>query len=450
MSLTSLLEKPWRSGGALLVALLCLAAPARGQDAGVSGSPDAGVAVEVPAADPRTSDVRALIGGTLDPALDAQSLFDVSLSDEDAVQIEGVRVRALLRTVEESARLELPRRDRASPTASALPAASTRADIETIDAARWGARVDLDRARLEFYSLPRAQREELLRAHAARREAARPRETEEQRRAREAEAERLQALERARSARSEAERLVGEEVAYLIGVERSVEAVRERLRGRRAELASRRDSVLGWQRRARGAEASPRADADATYDALRRALRASRDELGQAIDALDASSSEVPDLGPDPLEAIPPDISTDQARERRALVERSSREARAEERSLREERASILQDEIASLNRERLGLLPYLSEGKRAAVTGFTEAGFDHVRSETRHLLLILRYHRHVAAGWIHSIRAREGVQGVSLWKVAAVAVPWLLVGLAFVWWRRRSSALLVLAEGRI
>jgi hypothetical protein len=445
-----LVNRPGASGLAVLCVLLCLTAAARGDDAGAGGAPDAGVAAAAPIADPRTAEVRALIAGTLAVAVEPQSLFDVSLADEGAVQIEAVRVRSLLRTVEASARPAPSQQPRVKPATSAAPADSTRADIETIDAARWAARIDLDRARLEVYSLPREQRAELLRAHAARREAARPKETDEERHAREAEQDRQKALEAAKAARSEAERLVAEEVARLIGVERTIETIREHFRAVRADLAARRDNVLGWQLRARDAKAGSPDGADEAYDALRRTLRASRDELEQALRDLESTTSEVPALAADPLEGIAAGISTDQAHERRATVEREAREARAEERAVREERASILQDEIGSLNRERLGLLPFLSEAKRSAITGFTDAGLDQARSETRHLLLVLRYHRHVVTGWIRAVRDRDGVQGISLWRVAGVAVPWLALGLAFGWWRRRSPRYLALIEARI
>ncbi len=439
-------HSPWFSSLVVLLATFCIAGPSRGQDAGLDAPYDAegdSATTEALPTEPRTDQIRALIGGLLDVSVEPQSLFDVPLDDEAAVEIEGVRLRALLRTVAESAQTALTR-----PTLS-KPAASTRVDIETLDAARWESRVELDRARLEFYSLARERRQELVRSHAARREAARPPETEQERRAREAEAERRQALEAAQAARSEAERLVGEEVARIIGVEQSVTAVRERLRGLREELVARRDIVLGWQRRVRDAKASSPADADATYDALRRALRTSRAELATSLDQLESSASEVPDLGPDPLREIPQDVPTDQASKRRGTLDRLIRDTRAEERSLREERASILLDETGSFNRERLGLLRNLSVAKRAAVTGFTEAGFDQARSEARHLLLILRYHHHVGIGWIRSLRHRESLGVGSLWRVM-VAVPWIFVALAFEWWRRRSHALLALADERM
>ena len=112
-----------------------------------------------------------------------------------------------------------------------------------------------------------------------RQEAAQPGETEAERRAREAEIERQRSLEAARTARTEAERLVGEELARLIAVEVQVAAVVEQFRSDRTQLAARKDALLGWQRRVRDAKAAGADEADATYEAIRRSLRVSRDEL---------------------------------------------------------------------------------------------------------------------------------------------------------------------------
>lgn len=396
-------------------------------------------------ADERAAGVRALLDGTLDVGVEPQTLFDVPLDDEAALEVEAARVRALLDAVTRGTK------GRPAPQGRAGAAGDTSIKVPSgvSDPERFRSRVELDRLRLAFYMLPRERRDELLRQHAERREATRPRETDDERRARESEAERQRALEAARAARSEAERLVGEELARLIGLESAVAAERERMRDARAELAARRDAVLGWQRRARDAKAASAAEADALYDALRGTLRVSRDELDRALDALGAETTSIPELGPDPLGEVPPEIATGAARERRASVERARREALAEEAGLRDDRASALLDETTSLNRERLGLLPHLSTGKRDAVTGFTAAGWDQARAEGRQLVLILRYHRHVATAWARSLRGGDAA-GPSYWRVAAVAVPWALLALAFAWWRRRSPWLLALADERL
>jgi hypothetical protein len=443
------------AGVATLLGLLCSGWPARAQDA---GSPDAGDGgAESPLADPRTAQVRALLDQTLDIAVEPQSLFPVPLGDDTAVRLEAAKLTMLLKASSEAAPpappIEASAKPRGTPTA-APPAASasssaSAAGASAIPPSIWEASVALDRARLDFYSLPRQRRDELLRAHQARKDAVRTKESDEERRAREAEQERQTALEAARVARSESERVVGEELARLIGVESAVSAVQDRFRGVREDIASRRDAALGWQRRVRDAKAATPADADVTYDALRRALRVSRDDLAAALDALDAGQSAVPEIGPDPLPEIPPEIPTEKVRERRASVEKQIAAARVEEQTVREELASELLDESTSLNQERLGLLPFLSADKRTAITGFTEAGLEQARSEARHLVLVLRYHRHVAVSELLAVRKRQGVSDMSIWRGTLATVPWVLAVMAFVWFRRRSPKLLALADGR-
>lgn len=440
----------WFVCARLVWAWLVWPTPALAEDAGAAQGPDAGAAVAVPRPDPRTLRIRALMDGRLDVAIEPQALFDVPLTDEKALGVEAVRLRALLRVLTPGDGVALSGKPAASAEPGLEAVAAAPADLEAFDRAEWGARLGLDRARLDFYSLPGARREELLRSHAARREAAKPRESEEQRRAREAERERQRALRAAREARSEAERVVREEEARLIGVEQAIAAVRAQFDTVRDELASRLDAVFGWQRRARDAKQGSTADADAAYAALRRTLRVSRDELALALDALASGFTRVPSAGLDRLGELPPDIAVESIAERRRGVEEKIREALVLERELLEARATALLEEMKSLNAERLGLLPYLSVETRGSITGFTEAGFDQARAEARHLLLVLQYHRHIVTDWIQSSGTGAGLRGVGLWRLAFVIVPCVLAVSVFVWWRRRSPALLGLLEERV
>ncbi|HEY5375093.1 MAG TPA: hypothetical protein VIK01_15535, partial [Polyangiaceae bacterium] len=396
--------------------------------------------------DPRTTEIRALIGGTLAVGIEPQSLFDVALSDEPSIHVEAVRLRALLASVDEDA--GTPRH--ATRAAPAPSASAVRSAIQTLDPQLWRAREALDRARSDFYSLSAEQRTALLATQAARVEASKPKETDEERRARESDEERQKALQAAQTARSDAERLIANELARLIDVERAVRATQDQFKDVRVALASRKESLLGWQRRVSDAKTGSAQAADDTYDAIRKTLRVSRDGLDDALDELDSSASQVPDLGADPLTDVPPDVSTARVRQRRVEVKQLIASAQKEEHALRSERAATLLTEIDSLNRGRLALLSHLSSGKQAAITGFTSAGFDQASSEARQLLLILRYHRYVADVWLRDLRSRRGIAGVSSWGVAAVAVPWLAALVAFIWLRRRSSAWLSLAELRL
>lgn len=242
--------------------------------------------------------------------------------------------------------------------------------------------------------------------------------------------------------------MVAEELARLIALETRIRGIRDEFQRTRDSISARRDTVLGWQRRVRDAKSSGSSDADATYDALRRALRAARDDLANALDALNDVST-IPSLGPDPLVDVSPDIPAEAARERRAALVRAIADARRDEQALTDERASAVLEEISTLNRERLGLLSALSAAKRDAVTGFTSSGWDQARSEARHLSLILRYHQHAALAWIKTVRT-GGSAGVSAWQTTTVLLPLLFVVGVFVWGRRKTQALLRWGDSRL
>lgn len=378
----------------------------------------------------RLLDLRALADGALATSVEPQQLFDADLSDAAAVALERLRLELLL----------------AQP--------STRADAGPgpdagVDARRWADRLELDRARLAFLSLPDERRAALLADHAARRLAATPSESEEARRAREADAERQQALEAARKARSEAERLASEEMARLIGLEGEAEALKARLADEHDALLARKDTVLGWQRRVRDVRAGT-ADADSTYDALRRALRAVRDELEKALDEQRAGVSALPELGPDLALQLPESPSVEALRERRTRVQALLATVHELEVKQWEARAASALDEMNTLNRERLGLLELLSPSKRAAITGLTEAGFDQARAEGRHLLLTLSAHRLVLTDWLQGFGKEGRTSRISGWAVTMTLVPWLVLAVAFFWWRRRSPAYLTMGLRRL
>lgn len=416
------------------------------EDAGIPDDLDAGLTADasVPI-DPKVASIRALVEGTLDVGVDPQSFFDVSLGDEDALRLEIVRLEALLRAADEASRPSTPPKthDRRID-AGVADGGGLQAEIERLGVDIWASRMALDRARLEFYSLDRGHRDEILAAHKARQEAAKPKETDAERQAREAEAERQRVLEQARAARTEAERLVGEELARLIAIETTVTTRRAEFREERAQLAARKDTVFGWQRHARDAKSN--GDADTTYDAIRETLHKSRNDLDHALTVMASDSTHLPTLGPNALTMIPDDVPTDRVKERRTALEKSLLEAHQEERTLREERTEALMGEITTLNRERLALLPYLSNEKREAITGFTVAGWDQARAEARHLSLVMRNHRHIATTWIQNVR-NSGWQGASSWHTIAMGLPWFALMIAFAWARRQTPTLLELAD---
>lgn len=411
---------------AVLIALVFIASvpSVRGDDAGTVAEP-------VTALSAQTRAVQQLIEGTLSPSVDARRLFDVPIDDEGAVEIERVRLRALLSVMAGEPALRV-----------GLDAGTAGAPDERVRA-----RLELDRARLAFYDLPRARRDALLAGNDPQRAPAREARSEADRLADAAEAEHQRALAAVKSARSEAERLVAEELVRLIALSRKAASLARRFAGERHELLARVDEVLGWQRRVRETKRSAPADADATYDALRKTLKVRRDDLDVALDRLAERRTELPDPGPDPLARLPVDVGLGKVRARRAALAEDIRRARAEEHALQEERAAILLDETNVLNGERIGLLSYLSSEKRAGITGFTAAGWDQARSELRQLLLIVRYHREIAKRWLPALGSRGGASWVS---VLGASVPWIILVLGLAWWRRQAAPLFEALEQRI
>ena len=143
------------------------------------------------------------------------------------------------------------------------------------------------------------------------------------------------------------------------------------------------------------------------------------------------------------------DVDTKDARGARDRVEAEAVRLGSEEESIRRDRAAQLFDEIDTLNAERLALLPSLSPEKRGAVTGFASAGWDQAASEVRQLTLILRYHRYIIGAWLLGLRHPGRALGAALAGSAAEVFEWLLALGVFVWWRRRSTALLRMMHGR-
>lgn len=398
--------------------------------------------VEQEASDPKTAQIRELMDGTLDVDVDPQSLFDVLLNDEAAMRIEAQRIRTLLAAVSVQAATT------AAELTGSTETAQTAATFDTMPAesAAWTARLELDRARLSFYSLDVGRRTQVLSTHSARQQAEAERRKEEA--ALGSDPEREQALAAARAARAEAERWIAEELTRLNALEERATTLRRRLATARTDLTVRKDLVLGWQRRVREAKGSDAVTADNTYDALHRQLRNSRDELAAALAVLD-EPSEIPEIGPDGSVEIPVDISTEGVRTRRAAVEKVISEAHGDEVSAREERCATLLEEITALNRERLGLLPHLTPAKRRALTGLTGAGWEQAMAEAKHLSLILRYHQYVARGWVRTLRSGD-TGNVSPWAAAAFLVPLVGVLLMFFWGRRKSRSLLLMVDERM
>ncbi len=386
----------------------------------------------------KATQVHALLGGTLDVAIAPGSLFDVPLDDPEKTALDAARVRAFLRGAGQA------------PDAGARGRDAGHDAGVAVDVAAWRGLLELERARVAFYDLSPEQRHAILQNHAERVANAQPKETPEERRIREAEEERKRAVDAAERAKSEAERLVAEELARLLGVAQALAATDRKLAADDAAIASRKDAVLGWQRRVRETRAAAPGEADATYDALRAALRKTRDDLDAGLSRLDAESNVV-ELGPDPLASFEgvEGIDVAAARNKRRELEKEVARLRQTERRLRWARVEQFAEAQDTLNRERLGLIGNLTPTKRSAVTGFGDAGWDQAKSELRQLTLIVRYHRFVATRWLGALREPGSGLGSTTARTIAVLLPWVLLIAVFAWWRRRAPSVLQALQER-
>ncbi|MGH7281034.1 MAG: AAA family ATPase [Polyangiaceae bacterium] len=391
--------------------------------------------------------VRDLIAGRLAPDVDPQTLFDVTLGDDRAIDLEAARLDLFLGDSGPDAAVRSISAGSSRGGARKQPLDAS----EIVSPALLAARLDLDRARLGFYRLGASQRSSILASHAAAGGDAAAVAAAADERAHEAELQREAALQAAKNAQSEGQRLVSTELARLLAVEGAQEKFETLLQEGRKTIAAGQEVTLRWQRQAQDARgpSSNAESTDLTYDDLRHALRGARDDLSVALDALSSGASGVPVAGPDPLAGREIDADVTAVRDERKRVAAEAQHLTVEEASLREDRAAQLLDEIDTLNRERLALLDFLSPDKRRAITGFTPAGLEQASSEVRQLTLILRYHRHVLSAWIASLRHPDRTVGRAVAGGAfGVFELCALVG-AFVWWRRRSDALLRVLRSR-
>lgn len=398
--------------------LLCLLAPSVVQAQVDSSS----VAVAA-----KATAVLELIAGDLPAKAAPQALFDVSLDDEAAVDVERTRLEILLGTVDAP-----PKRGSSPPPAAADPA-------------RWSAQMALDRARLRYLQLPAGERNRLQTAHAQRREAAAQAQAAALEAQQRLDAAHRQELEASRLAQAEARRLLENERLLLAKTATAVERTTTRFRAEREALEGRAAIVLGWHRRAVEAQARGGQAADELYDALRVALKASRDELDASLREVRSATSAVPRLESDPQGLLGSIAAADEAVQDRDRLLAQIQEAKAEEERLRYLRAEALLYEVRALNDDRLTVLEALSEDKRRRLTGFTTDAADQARAEARHLLLTLRYDRLAAQRWLEELSASRGAFAV-FWG----ATPWLILGIVGAWARRKVPSALLLANRRV
>lgn len=390
----------------------------------------------------RAAQVRALMAGQL--ALDAtpQSLFDVDLSDDEAIAVEIQRlsrIAAFDRSISSDLDASSPPDD-ADASGQEVPAVPQ-------ESARYQARAALDQARLAFYELPRAQRERVVQAHLARRSSSQQTALQEaQRRQREADLARQQAIESASRARNEADRLVAEERARLFALSSAQAAFETSLARQRTALEARADVTLRLRRQVRELSGDPERtveQADSLYNEVRTALRSTRTDLASALVMTSSDHSDVPRIPDDRLENLTLELDLTEVTAQRAALIEANAVLRRSEQALRQRRARQLYENARTLNADRLTLLGMLSSTQRADITGFGPSGLNQALAELRQVTLVLRYHSHEGMRWIRGDRGDTSAQGRSALALSVVGFQWVLTVFGFLWLRRASTGLL-------
>ena len=434
----------------LLVSVLPLLAWAQ-QDAGVPvPAADGGAGLvadsteepqpspEVAALQDTTRAIRALMKGDLDVAVVAATLFDGALDDERAVAVEVRRLKAIVDN--ENGPVDAGAPDAAGDAAHQGGAGGS-VELQPTDPL-FAARLALDTARLAFLILPKTDRDTLLATHAQRREAATKEAmqlAEQELKRKNADEASKRALEDARRARSLAQRRVLEEVAALNQRLAMLSARHGGLLDEKKALDERPNVRLDWESKVSTLiteveEQGQVVDADALYDSLVKALDASRSELDHALDRYASDKSAIAPLGSNPLIDLGDAIDTSPADQLRVEVTKDEVEVRHLERLIVAKRTGVLVQEVASLNRGRLELLPYLSDAKSAPLYGFGSVGIAQARTELDMVMSVLRYHLTASTRWVQEVDldSYERPQRIAFYWGAFKILAALLV---FIWW---------------
>lgn len=446
------------NAGALCLALglaLCAALGGSGGSAGAQ-EPDAGGASVGDAGAPRVASaqqelaaafeaaarqVEQLTTGELPASVAPASLFDVELGSAPLVALERERLGALL----------------AASSAEALRAAESDARAGETDAQtalrlaplRLAQR-RLDQARLAFLSLPETERRAKLEQHAQRSARALTQDGQgalsaARKLAAWAAAEQQAALAAARHSGSEAQRLVHEERARLLEIERRQAEFEKSLIEQRAELEQRREALLGWRRRVGEAleQGVERSLVDELYTELSLTLERACQSLAEALGEGGHPARQVPRAGPSQLLDLPTDVDLSAVSRVRAEVVQKSIELATAARHLARDRRRDRGHGVEVLSSLRLQMLPRLSPSQRNDVLGFGAPGLRQAATEVRQVVLTARSHIRISFDWLQQAAQSSEQRGQAMWVMASMALrgAWPLA--VFVWWRRRAEALL-------
>jgi hypothetical protein len=375
----SLRVRSWRLGacGVLLVMLMGHAnlALAKTESASaVAASAVSAVAPEILQLQGEIEDLRALSQQKLPAQTSLSALFEINLTDEAAVEQRRLILQA---------RLAAPKLA-ANPPPTATGTAALR--------------VERDRLRLAFLSMPVEQRAALLTADRLRHEEQAI--AAEQRSSVEAlvtaEKARDAALNAANQAVDETRRALATEQARLLAHASEMASLRQSWAAdNKAQLEQRRELLSRYPAYESGH--GPSADqADALYAHIRQDLRTLRTAANAALNALSQPSSVVPFEKSPVLASESPAQQAEAANPLvmlRAQIAQEETEIRSREVAERYLDAEAVMSTLSTLQARRIALLPYLSEKRRREVTGFTDEGLARVLSEVAHVRLMVRWY---------------------------------------------------------
>ncbi|NKF20973.1 hypothetical protein [Solimonas marina] len=376
------------------------------------------------------ADLQRLLDGELPAHNELAALFEIDLDDSAAVAQRAATLRQRL--------ADLPPAPAAAVTADdAKPAADATADAGGGDDD--ALRIERDRLRLAFLSLPADRRQALLEADRLRRQQQSAAAEQQASAAALAATEqaRNQALAAASNATSDAQRAFATQQARLLAYASELTTLRQTwAQTQQSQLAQRRELL---ERYAAVIDATPLAPAraDALYSSIRTDLAQLRIAADDALNALNAPSDVAPlpdDLGSVGLDAA----DADKLRALHARLDGERADMGQREAQQRYETADALMDTLSTLQKRRVALLPMLSPAKRAEVTGFTRDGFERLVSEVDHLRLMARWY---PIQRLHRVRSLAGLLH-NLFDAGRVGVEFttLIILLGGLWFVRRRS----------
>lgn len=251
-------------------------------------------------------------------------------------------------------------------------------------------------------------------------------------------------LEAARRARLAAQRQIETEQTELAAFAETLSAAEAALDAAAKRHALETEAALGLRQQALEARSDP-ATADIVYDDLRAELRATRQRLGDTLDAM-RGLADLPALPSATANSLAPGVERTAVRVQRGVLEARLAQLAGRLHDGSRTEAGLLLERLTTLNEARLGLLPHLSVAKRRTTTGFTPVGWNQVSAEFEHLVLIVRYHAHTLVE-----ATRSGLIGRDLLPASALLAAstlfWILALAGFALWRATARRVLPLWE---